>query len=181
MVVALSGPLLGEKLNRQRLIALAVGMAGVMIILRPGSGVFSWAAALPLVSAFFFALYSVLTRLTARSEPNFPSFFWPAVIGAVVMTFIGVPKWQEVAAHDWPWMFAYAAVSVLSNWLLLKTYELAEASAVQPFAYMQFVFITIIGIFVFGESLSVVVVLGVALVIAAGIYALISERKPRNG
>jgi drug/metabolite transporter (DMT)-like permease len=181
MVVALSGPLLGEKLNRQRLIALAVGMAGVMIILRPGSGVFSWAAALPLVSAFFFALYSVLTRLTARSEPNFPSFFWPAVIGAVVMTFIGVPKWQEVAAHDWPWMFAYAAVSVLSNWLLLKTYELAEASAVQPFAYMQFVFITLIGIFVFGESLSVVVVLGVALVIAAGVYALISERKPRNG
>jgi drug/metabolite transporter (DMT)-like permease len=52
---------------------------------------------------------------------------------------------------------------------------------VQPFAYMQFVFITIIGIFVFGESLSVVVVLGVALVIAAGVYALISERKPRNG
>jgi drug/metabolite transporter (DMT)-like permease len=78
-------------------------------------------------------------------------------------------------------MFAYAAVSVLSNWLLLKTYELAEASAVQPFAYMQFVFITLIGIFVFGESLSVVVVLGVALVIAAGVYALISERKPRNG
>jgi drug/metabolite transporter (DMT)-like permease len=77
-------------------------------------------------------------------------------------------------------MFAYAAVSVLSNWLLLKTYELAEASAVQPFAYMQFVFITLIGIFVFGESLSVVVVLGVALVIAAGVYALISERKPRN-
>lgn len=83
--------------------------------------------------------------------------------------------------HDWPWMFAYAAVSVLSNWLLLKTYELAEASAVQPFAYMQFVFITLIGIFAFGESLSVVVVLGVALVIAAGIYALWSERTARNG
>jgi len=103
------------------------------------------------------------------------------VIGAVVMIFIGVPKWQEVAMHDWPWMFAYAAVSVLSNWLLLKTYELAEASAVQPFAYMQFVFITLIGLFVFGESLSVVVVLGVALVIAAGIYALWSERTARNG
>jgi drug/metabolite transporter (DMT)-like permease len=64
---------------------------------------------------------------------------------------------------------------------LLKTYELAEASAVQPFAYMQFVFITLIGLFVFGESLSVVVVLGVALVIAAGIYALWSERTARNG
>jgi drug/metabolite transporter (DMT)-like permease len=97
------------------------------------------------------------------------------------MTFIGVPKWQEVAAHDWPWMFAYAAVSVLSNWLLLKTYELAEASAVQPFAYTQFVFIALIGIFAFGENLSVLVVIGVALVIAAGIYALWSERKPKHG
>jgi drug/metabolite transporter (DMT)-like permease len=97
------------------------------------------------------------------------------------MTFIGVPKWQEVAAHDWPWMFAYAAVSVLSNWLLLKTYELAEASAVQPFAYTQFVFIALIGIFTFGENLSVLVVIGVALVIAAGIYALWSERKPKHG
>ncbi len=181
LVVALSGPLLGERISLHRLIALGVGMIGVLVILRPGTGVFSWAAALPLVSALFFALYSVLTRLTARAEPNFPSFFWPAVIGAIIMTFIGVPKWQTVAAHDWPWMFAYAAVSVLSNWLLLKTYELAEASAVQPFAYMQFVFIALIGIFAFGETLSLVVVLGAGLVIAAGIYALWSERIPRNG
>lgn len=180
LVVALSGPLLGEKISLHRLIALCVGMIGVLVILRPGTGVFSWAAALPLVSALFFALYSVLTRLTARAEPTFPSFFWPAVIGAVIMTFIGVPKWQTVAAHDWPWMITYAAVSVLSNWLLLKTYELAEASAVQPFAYMQFVFIAVIGIFAFDESLSLVVVFGAGLVIAAGIYALWSERT-RNG
>lgn len=181
LVVALSGPLLGERVSLHRLIALGVGMIGVLVILRPGTGVFSWAAALPLVSALFFALYSVLTRLTARAEPNFPSFFWPAVIGAIIMTFIGVPKWQTVTPSDWPWMFAYAAVSVLSNWLLLKTYELAEASAVQPFAYMQFVFIALIGIFAFGENLSLVVILGAGLVIAAGIYALWSERTPRNG
>lgn len=181
LVVALSGPLLGEKISLHRLMALGVGMLGVLIILRPGTGMFSWAAVLPLVSALFFALYSVLTRLTARAEPNFPSFFWPAVIGAVIMTFIGVPKWQAVAAADWPWMLTYAAVSVLSNWLLLKTYELAEASAVQPFAYMQFVFIALIGILAFGETLSLVVVAGAALVIAAGIYAFWSERTPRHG
>jgi drug/metabolite transporter (DMT)-like permease len=181
MVVALSGPLLGEKITKARLIALAIGMIGVLIILRPGSGLFSWAAVLPLISAFFFALYSVLTRLTARAEPNFPSFFWPAVIGALVMTVVGISHWQPVAPADWPWMMAYAAVCVLSNWLLLKTYELAEASTVQPFAYMQFVFITLIGIFAFDETLSSVVVLGTALVIAAGIYALWSERTRSNG
>ena len=136
----------------------------------------------PFAQSYHFAsLEPDFARLTARAEPSFPSFFWPAVIGAVVMTFIGVPKWQEVASHDWPWMFAYAAVSVLSNWLLLKTYELAEASAVQPFAYMQFVFIALIGIFAFGETLSFVVVFGVALVMMGGIYALWSERKPHHG
>ena len=181
LIVALSGPMLGERMSLQRLIALGVGMLGVLVILRPGSGVFSWASALPLVSALFFALYSVLTRLTARAEPSFPSFFWPAVIGAVLMTFVGVPSWQAVAVTDWPWMFAYAAVAVLSNWLLLRTYELAEASAVQPFAYMQFVFIAGIGIFAFDEDLSLIVVLGAALVIAAGIFALWAERPARHG
>lgn len=180
-VVALSGPVLGEKLSRQRLIALAIGFAGVMIILRPGSGLFTWHSLLPLATALMFAVYSVLTRLTARVEQGFAPFFWPAIVGAVLMTGIGLPQWQPVALADWPMMLAYAGVAVLANWLLLRTYELAEASAVQPFAYLQFVFITVIGMMVFGETLSPVVIIGAGLVIAAGIYALWAEQRPENG
>ncbi|MCF8510114.1 MAG: DMT family transporter [Rhodobacteraceae bacterium] len=181
LVVMLSGPVLGEKLNRWRLVALAIGFAGVLVILRPGSGLFTWPILLPLASALLFSIFTVLTRLTARAEPSFPSFFWPAVIGAALMAVVGVVKWQPVAAGDWPFMLGYAAVAVVSNWLLLRTYEIAEAGSVQPFAYMQFVFIALIGILVFGESLSIAVAIGVALVIIGGLCALWSERVEQDG
>lgn len=172
LVVALSGPVLGEKLTWQRWAAVAAGMAGVVIILRPGSGVFSWPALLPLISAAFFATYSVLTRLTTRDEPTFPAFFWPAIIGAVIMTAIGLPQWQVVSPQDWTYLIIYASISILSHWLLLKCYEAAEASSVQPFAYLQIVFVSIIGITVYDETLALPVVLGTAIIVAAGIYAL---------
>lgn len=172
LVVALSGPVLGEKLTWQRWAAVAAGMAGVVIILRPGSGVFSWPALLPLISAAFFATYSVLTRLTTRDEPTFPAFFWPAIIGAVIMTAIGLPQWQVVSPQDWTYLIIYASISILSHWLLLKCYEAAEASSVQPFAYLQIVFVSIIGITVYDETLALPVVLGTAIIVAAGTYAL---------
>jgi drug/metabolite transporter (DMT)-like permease len=178
LVVALSGPVLGERLTWQRWAAVGVGMAGVVIILRPGTGVFSWPALLPLISALFFATYSVLTRLTTRDEPTFPAFFWPGVIGAVIMTVIGLPQWQPIVGTDAVFLGIYACISILSHWLLLKCYEAAEASSVQPFAYLQIVFVSIIGITIYGETLALSVVIGTALIVAAGIYALWQERKP---
>jgi drug/metabolite transporter (DMT)-like permease len=172
LIVALSGPVLGERLSWQRWAAVGAGLIGVLIILQPGSGVFSWPALLPLISAFFFATYSVLTRLTTRDEPTFPAFFWPGVIGAVIMTAIGLPHWQAIGGIDLAFLMIYASISVFSHWLLLKCYQVAEASSVQPFAYLQIVFVSIIGITVYGETLALSVVLGTALIVAAGIYAL---------
>ncbi len=177
LVVALCGPVLGERISWQRWAAVGAGLAGVVIILRPGSGVFSWPAVLPLISAALFAVYSVLTRLSARIEPTFPAFFWPGIIGALVMTAIGLPFWQSITPQDSVLLGIYAALSVLSHWLLLKTYAAAEASAVQPFAYLQIVFVSGIGITVYGETLAPAVAFGAAIVVAAGLYALTLERK----
>jgi drug/metabolite transporter (DMT)-like permease len=176
LVVILSGPLLGEKISMARWIAVGVGLFGVLIILRPGMGVFSWAALLPLSSAFLFALYSVLTRLTCRDEPTFPAFFWPAVIGAALMTAMGLPEWEPIALADMPLVACYAVLSVFSHWLLLKAYEAAEAARLQPFAYLQIVFVTVIGVVVFDESLAFPVVIGACVIVAAGLYTLTLDR-----
>lgn len=176
LVVALSGPVLGEKLSWQRWAAVGTGVVGVLIILRPSSGVFSPWALLPLGAAVLFATYSVLTRLTTRGEPNFPSFFWPGVLGAGIMTVIGLGHWQPVLPFDWALIAAYSALSVFSHWLLLKCYEVAEASSVQPFAYLQIVFVSIIGLTIYNEVLQTHVVLGAMIIVAAGIYALWHER-----
>jgi drug/metabolite transporter (DMT)-like permease len=178
LIVALSGPILGERIVWQRWAAVGAGMVGVLIILRPGMGVFSWAAILPLASAFFFALYSVLTRLTTRDEPTFPAFFWPGVIGALLMTGLGLPALEPMAPQDMAFLAAYCALSIFSHWLLLKCYEQIEAARVQPYAYLQIVFVTIIGITIYGEVLELPVAIGTAVVVAAGLYALSLERKP---
>ena len=177
LIAALSGPLLGEKVSLARWLAIGAGLAGVIIILRPGTGVFTPAALLPFASALMFALYSVLTRLTTRDEPTFPAFFWPGVIGAVLMTLVGLPFWQPIAPADIAPLAAYAAIAVFSHWLLLKCYEATEAARVQPYAYLQIVFVTIIGITIYGEVLELPVALGALVIIAAGLYALSLERK----
>ena len=173
----MSGPILGEKMSVKRWLAVSLGCVGVLVILRPGAGVFTWAALLPLASAFMFALYSVLTRLTTRDEPFFAAFFWPPIIGLVLSTVVGLPHWQTVAPLDWVYMMLYASVSVVSNWLLQKTYQVAEASVVQPYAYLQIVFVTVIGITIYGEVLHPQVAIGAAIVVLAGLFALMQARK----
>lgn len=177
LIVALSGPILGERIIWQRWVAVAAGLVGVLVILRPGMGVFSWAALLPLAAAFLFALYSVLTRLTTRDEPAFPAFFWPGVIGAVLMTGLGLPHLKPMEPLDMGFLAAYCALSILSHWLLLKCYEQVEASRVQPYAYLQLVFATLIGMAVYGEVLELPVAIGSVIVVGAGLYALSLERK----
>ena len=177
LIVALSGPMLGEAISWQRWAAVAAGLVGVLVILRPGMGVFSWAAILPLASAAMFAVYSVLTRLTTRDEPTFPAFFWPGVIGAGLMTGIGLPSLMPISAPDSGLLAAYCGLSILSHWLLLKCYEQVEASRVQPYSYLQLVFITGIGMVVYGEVLELPVAIGSVIVVGAGLYALSLERK----
>ncbi len=176
LVVALSGPLLGERISLAGWTAVAIGCAGVLVILQPGAAVFSWPALLPLASAVMFALYIVLTRLTTRAEPSFPAFFWPPIIGAAVMTGAGLPQWQTVSPRDWVFLGIYGLLSVLSNFLMQKTYETVEASVVQPFAYLQIVFVTLIGLTFFGETLQLHVLAGVVIVVLAGLFFLLRHR-----
>ncbi len=178
LIAALSGPMLGEKVGLMRWLAIGAGLIGVLIILRPGTGVFSPAALLPLASALMFALYSVLTRLTTRDEPTFPAFFWPGVLGAGLMTGIGLPNWEPIALSDYAPLAIYGALAVLSHWLLLKCYEATEAARVQPYAYLQIVFVSVIGLTIYDETLAPAVIIGTAVIVAAGLFALWQERKP---
>lgn len=177
LIAALSGPLLGERVGWHRWAAIGAGLAGVLIVLRPTSGVFTWAALLPLASALMFAVYSILTRGTARNEPVFAGFVWSAMVGALCITLLGLPKWEPVQGGDMVLLAVYCGLAILSHWLLTKCYEYAEANVVQPYSYLQIVFVTIVGIVIYDETLAPAVALGTAVIVAAGVYSLVSERK----
>ncbi|MEO0937687.1 MAG: DMT family transporter [Pseudomonadota bacterium] len=177
LVAALSGPILGEQVGWRRWAAIGVGFVGVLIILRPGLGVFEPAAIVPVMSALMFAVYGLLTRYAARADSTATSFFWTGTAGAVAMTAVGVWFWEPMRGSDWAWMALLCVTGALGHWLLIRTYEVAEASAVQPFAYFQMVFASLVGITVFGEVLELSVLFGAALIVAAGLFTLWRERQ----
>ncbi|GHD98358.1 RhaT family transporter [Defluviimonas sp. 20V17] len=172
LVSALSGPVLGESVGWRRWAAAGVGFLGVLIILEPGVSVFSpWALA-PLSAALGFALYSLLTRYVARADSASVSFFWTGTVGAVIATAVGLFFWQPMSGPDWGWMALLCVTAAFGHFLLIRAYEVAEASSVQPFAYFQLIFASMIGITVFGDLLQVNVVIGAAIVVGAGLFTL---------
>ena len=177
LVAALSAPILGETVGWRRWAAIAIGFVGVLVILQPGVEVFSPYAVIPLTSAILFAIYGLLTRYAARRDKAATSFFWTGVVGAIGMTCVGVWFWEPMIGPDWIWMGALCITGVTGHFLLIKTYEVAEASAVQPFAYLQLVFATSIGISVFGEKLESNVAIGACIVVAAGLFTLLRARR----
>lgn len=172
LVAALSGPILGEKVGWRRWSAIGIGFIGVLVILQPGYAVFSIEALVPLCAAFMFALYNLLTRFAARKDRAATSFFWTGTVGAVVMTCVGIWFWEPMIARDWIWMGTLCITGATGHFLLIKTYEFAEASTVQPFAYLQLVFASTIGLVVFGEDLARNVMIGALIVVSAGLFTL---------
>ncbi len=156
LVAALSGPILGEKVGWRRWAAIGVGFVGVLVILQPG--------------------------YVARRDNTATSFFWTGVTGAVVMTAVGVWFWEPMTPGNWLLMGTLCITGVTGHWLLIRCYEVAEASAVQPFAYTQLIFTVIIGLSVFNEVLRPSVVLGAGMIVAAGLFTLWRERlQSRSG
>lgn len=179
LVAALSGPILGESVGWRRWSAIGVGFIGVMIVLRPGAGVFTLDALLPFIAALMFALYGLMTRYVSRKDSSATSFFWTGVTGGVLMTAIGIWSWTPMTPTDMLWMGALCMTGALGHYLLIRAYEVAEASAVQPFAYFQLMFVSIIGMIFFNETVRANVAIGAVIVVAAGLFTLWRERRKR--
>jgi drug/metabolite transporter (DMT)-like permease len=176
LIAALSGPILGEKVGWRRWLAIAAGFVGVLIILRPGFAVFQPEALVAFVAAAMFALYGLLTRYAAHRDSAATSFFWTGTTGAVTMTAIGIWFWEPMTGPDWAWMALLCVTGALGHYTLIKCYDVAEASAVQPFAYLQLPFAASLGVLVFGETVEWNIALGAALIVGAGLFALWRER-----
>jgi len=177
IIAMLSGPILGEHVGWRRWLAICVGFFGILIILNPGNGIFSPYALVPLAGAILFALYGLLTRYAGQYDNSSTSFFWTGIVGCIAMTAIGLNFWDPVSQGDWSIMLILSASGMLGHFLLIKCYEVAEASAVQPFAYLQLIWASIIGIIIFGEQITTNVLIGACIIVGAGLFTLWRERK----
>ena len=177
IIAMLSGPILGEYVGWRRWLAICVGFIGILIILNPGNGIFSPYALVPLAGAILFAIYGLLTRYVGQYDDSSTSFYWTGVVGSIAMTVIGLNFWDPVSRSDWSVMLLLSASGVVGHYLLIKCYEVAEASAIQPFAYLQLIWASMIGIIIFGEQITTNVLIGACIIVGAGLFTLWRERK----
>ena len=170
IVAGLSVPFLGEKFGWRRWTAIFVGFLGVIIILRPTTNVISEGAIYALIGAIMFAVYLILTRYVSRLDTAITSFFWTGIGGSVTMTTISFFIWEDILREDLLWLLIMCLLSASSHFMMVKTLQVAEASVIQPFSYLQLVFGSIIGVTIFSESIDLMIVFGVIIVIGAGLF-----------
>ncbi len=171
IVVAFSGPILKEKIGIQRWMAVLFGFIGVLIILNPAHFIISFDALLPVAGAFVLGFYTILTRKVSETDTSETSFFWVAMVGCAVMSIIGPFFWEPIFFKDWTLMALLCILSTAGHFLLIKAYENAEASVLQPFTYFQLFFASIIGIYIFNDKVTLSIFLGGSIVVASGIFA----------
>lgn len=166
---------LGEKIGLRRALGIGAALIGALIIIRPGSDVFSPFAVLPLIAAFAYSAYNITTRFVGRNEDPWTSLLYTALFGAVIMT-IAVPfYWQPL---DWVsalLMVVIAGFGTLSQLLLIRALSIGEAGMLAPFAYTGLIFATVWGVVFFNEYPDGWTVLGAAVIVAAGVYVWYRE------
>ena len=180
LVLPLSYYFLNEKIGWKRWSAVFIGFFGIMVILNPISMSFDFNMVWPLILAILLAIYSILTRNISAYDNSETSFFWVAIVGAIVMTIIGPFFFELLVVKDIPWFLLLCFLSTCGHFLFIKALETAQASILQPFIYLQLFFASIIGIIVFNDLLTLNLIFGGILIISSGIFALIRTHNVQN-
>ena len=180
IVAGLSVPFLGERFGWRRWMAIFTGFIGVIIILRPNTNVITEGSIFAIVGAIMFAVYLILTRYVSRSDTAITSFFWTGIGGTVTMSIISLFIWDDILKEDYSWLLLMCVLSAGSHFMMVKTLQVAEASVVQPFSYLQLVFGSIIGVTIFSESIDLMIIVGALIVIGSGLFTTWREYKIKH-
>lgn len=175
-VTALSILFLGETVGLRRWAAIAVGFAGVILILRPGTDVFSAAMLLPMLSSLCWAGGLIITRAMRGKERAFTVLLWSTGSGFIVVAPFGFIGWQPPDAWQWVLLVLVALCHVAGQYLTIRAFMLASASLLAPFSYTTIVWATLIGLFAFDSYPDLPTVGGTCVLAAAGIYVWHRER-----
>ncbi len=177
LIALLAGPLLGEWVGPRRLIAIGVGFAGVLVVMRPGLGGLHPAVLYVLAGVVAYACYNLLTRLLAAHDSSETTMVYSGLVGAVVMSFAVPFVWTTPeGALSWTLILVMGVAGSVGHWLVIGAHRLAPASTLAPFMYSQLIWMVLAGLLVFNQLPDRFTVAGGLIVVASGLYLLHRER-----
>ncbi len=176
---------LKETIGWRRYTACAVGFFGALLVIQPSMQEVGWIALLPIVSAFGLAVFLLVTRLVAQNEDPWSMQFHAGIWGAIfcgVLLFFGEGTGSQIFDPVVPGMTAslyllgVGVTATISGVLGVYAYRAAPASVLAPLQYLEIVSATIFGWLVFGDLPDALKWLGIAIIIASGLYIIWRER-----
>jgi len=171
MVVLLAWPFLGERIGMARLMAVAVGFVGVLVVVRPGTQLFHWASLLIIGSSFFYAVYQIFTRRVGASDRPETSAIYSAMVGTVLMLPLLPFIWRTPASlTDGLLLGSLGVIGGVGHYLVAKALASAPASVIAPFMYWQMIGSVVVGYLLSGHVPDAATWGGAAIIIAAGIF-----------
>ena len=179
-VTALSILFLNERVGLRRWLATVVGLAGVLIILRPGTSAFHPAAFFPLVSALAWAATMIMTRMMSGREHASTVMTYSSIAGLAILSALVPFVWVAPSWHDILFGVLIGVASTAGQWIVVLAFRYADASVLAPFSYTQLLWVSILGFLVFGEVPDVWTVTGAFFIVASGVYTAHRERVRRS-
>jgi drug/metabolite transporter (DMT)-like permease len=183
LITILAVPVLGETVGWRRWTAVAVGLLGVLVVVRPGTAAFQPAGLFAVACALCWAIASVVTRKISGSERATTTLLWSAVVGLIVLSAMlpGVAVWPRPG--ELAMGLALGMIASTGQYLMVLAYRHAGASLLAPFSYLQLIWATVLGWLVFGAWPDGFTLLGAAIIVVSGIYMVGRERakKARPG
>jgi drug/metabolite transporter (DMT)-like permease len=170
VATALAAWLLKDHVSRQRWLLMAAGLCGVLLVVRPGGQVFTWALLFPVLLVSAYAWFQVLTSRLSGEEDPYTTHFYTGLVGALVMSPVVVFSWDTAAllAH-WPWFVLIGFWGTFGHLMLIRAYMRASAPVLTPFLYTQIAFATLGGWLAFNHIPDTLAWLGIAVIAASGV------------
>jgi drug/metabolite transporter (DMT)-like permease len=178
IVAALSVPLLRERVDWRNWMAILVGLAGVLTMLRPSaSGLNTLAALAALVGAIAYALSAITVRVLTRSDTTVSVVFWTVGLMSLFTTAIAAPNWVPIERDDWRWLLGLGVLAAVAQYLLTEAFRSAPPSVVTPFEYTALLWGVVIDRAVWHVLPSARVCFGGGIVILSGLYLIWHQRR----
>lgn len=175
-VTALSIPLLGERVGWRRWTATLVGLAGVLIVVRPGGQSFQLASLLPMISALSWAFGLIFTRMMSSTENPISTMTYSALVGLAVVSLFAPFYWQAMTVEQFALCLLVGLVSTTGHWFMILAFRHADASVLAPFTYSQLFWASLFGFFLFAVLPDIWTIVGSVIIACSGLYTAHRER-----
>lgn len=177
LITAMSVPMLGERVGPRRWIAIAVGLVGVLVLLRPtGEGMLSLASLAVLLAAVAYAVSAITVRLLARTDSTQSMMVWLMAMIALGSGALTWPDWVPIRAADVWIIFGVGIAGGLGQYAITEAFRLGEASLIAPLEYTALVWGVLLDLSLWGVLPDAITWLGAAIIVASGLYLLRRER-----